>query len=376
MEKRILSAVNGFKEVLSSVEINAVLESNLRTLLPNEYEIVQFPLSDGGDGFLDSLKMKFATRSLTYQINFPYDSTEKLDVVVELDTSKKRLFIESAKVLGLNLVEEEKRNPLELTSRGLGELLRQIKEQTESGEVNVDEVIIGLGGSATQDLGLGALSVFGVRLFHFAKYIPVEPKFYSRADRISYNKRDLEFPFRITFVLDVKNPLIGENGSNKTFAEQKGADSFTVDVLERGFKNILRLLHVKSADNLPGAAGGIAAGFMLLVEKTNVIDSEKFISEILGLNEITDVGFVITGEGKLDSTTLNGKAPYIVLKKFKDKSVKRFFVTGKSEINLPEGNIEIISLSELLGSEEKAKIYCKKGLEEASRKIAKIILEK
>lgn len=375
LEHKILIAPNSFKENLSSVKIAEILETEMKKILPENFSFTSFPLSDGGDGFLEVVKVGFATESLKFEIDYPYQSEKKLNVCVEFDKEGKRVFIESAKAIGLEIVAPEKRNPLELTSRGLGQLLKQIRTVALSGEVEVKEVVIGLGGSATQDLGLGALSEFGVRIFHFAKYIPVEPKFFSRADRISYNKRDLKFPFKITFAVDVDNPLLGEKGSVRTFAKQKGAGDSAIEILEKGFNNILRLLHVKSAEGLSGAAGGIAAGFKLLADDVEVIGSKKFIEEVLGLNSIPRPDILITGEGKLDATTLYGKAPSVVSGKFSESVKQIFFIAGKSEIDLKNNKAVVISLTELFGSEKKAKANSVEGLKIAARKILNMILE-
>ncbi len=375
MKKNILIAPNSFKEVLSSTDVALILQSEFSNLLPNEYLILTFPLSDGGDGFLEVIKEKFNTESLIFSVDYPFESEKLLQVTVEYDRISQRIFIESAKVLGLSIIDEDKRNPLELSSKGLGQLLKKIKKETENGNLKINEVIIGLGGSSVQDLGLGALSEFGLRLFHFAKYIPVEPKFFMRADRLSYSAINFEFPFNIKFVADVDNPLLGEKGSNNTFAKQKGASETDIEILEKGFVNILRLLHVKSVGNLSGAAGGIAAGFSLLIDNVEIISSEDFILNYLGLNSMGDVDFLITGEGKLDNTTLQGKAPYIVWKFFIDKVKRMFFVTGKSEIEINESNVVVLSLSEVFDSEDKAKSDVKAGLKIIAGKISKMILE-
>jgi glycerate kinase len=375
MKETILIAPNSFKGNLSATEIASVLADKFETELGNEFDIIKFPVTDGGDGFNQIVKELFNTESIFINVDFPFDSDEKLKVSVEYEIERKIVFVESANILGLKLVPNEKRNPLSLSSRGFGQVLKHLKKLTESGKMKIEEVIIGLGGSATQDLGLGALSEFGLRLFHFSKYIPIEPKFFARADRVSYNAANFEFPFNIKFVLDVNNPLLGENGSNSTYAKQKGASDEEISYLEKGFVNILRLLHVPSGKPLPGAAGGIAAGFEILVNNSEVISSEDFIINYLGLENYSNPEFVITGEGKLDETTFEGKAPSVVINRFENSSKQIFFICGSSEVKNLKRNMAVVNLSEILGSVDSAKQNTKQGLRIASEQIAKMILE-
>ncbi len=375
MSKTILIAPNSFKGNLSASEISSYIADELNSKLHNKFSLVKLPLTDGGDGFAQIIKDLFNTESIFIKVDYSYDSDEELEVPVEYFEKRKIVFIETANILGLKVVPPILQNPLTLSSRGLGQILKRLKASVESNEIEIDEVVIGLGGTATQDLGLGALSEFGLRLFHFSKYIPIEPKFFARADRIFYNASNFEFPFKINFVMDVNNILLGENGSNFTYARQKGANEEEISYLEKGFKNILRLLHYKSVETLPGAAGGIAAGFKILVNQTGLISAEDFIIKYLGLNNYKNFDYVITGEGKLDETTFNGKAPSVVINKFNQYTKKIFFVCGSSEYKNNNDKIKIISLSEILGSVDSAKGKAKIGLSIASEKIAEMILE-
>jgi glycerate kinase len=375
MKDTILIAPNSFKGNLSASKIASIVADKLIAELGDKFNIVQFPLTDGGDGFNQIIKELLKTESIFINVDFPYESNEKLEVPVEYDANGKILYVESASILGLKIVPEEKRNPLSLSSKGLGQVLKYLKNIAQTGKMEIDEVVIGLGGSATQDLGLGALSEFGLRFFHYSKYIPIEPKFFARADRISYNAADFEFPFRIKFVLDVNNPLLGENGSNFIYAKQKGANDEVISYLEKGFINILRLLHFKETKSLSGAAGGIAAGFKILVNKSEVISAEDFILEYLGLNNFTHPEFVITGEGKLDDTTFNGKAPAVVINKFQKSTKRIFFICGSSELKNYDDKLTVVNLSQILGTVDSAKRNTKKGLKVVSEQIAKKISE-
>ena len=160
MIKKILLAPNSFKECSTSTEIAGKLEEILKT--NNELKIAKFPISDGGDGFLDVCISNFNLQVLKFKVTRPYDN-DLFTVRTAYSAEDRYLYIESAEVIGLKHIPIEKRYPLLLNTKGLGELFKLV---IESG-LNVDKLILGIGGTGTSDLGLGLCSEFGLKLFNF-----------------------------------------------------------------------------------------------------------------------------------------------------------------------------------------------------------------
>src|SRR3989339_2120337 len=230
MKKKILIAPNSFKECASSVEVANLFEKHL---MGEDYELIKLPISDGGDGFLDVCASIFDLKILQYKIPHPVGLPDNIGRV-GFDEKNKTMYIESAEVIGLKLVPPEKRNPLDLNTAPLGYLLRQIEEDCVKGKIEVKKVIVGVGGTATTDMGLGLCSVYGLKLFDEQNLsIPILPKNFVYAKRIKWHK--VHLPFAVEAVVDVDNPLTGDQGAVKIFAKQKGASDEDLKLLERGF---------------------------------------------------------------------------------------------------------------------------------------------
>ncbi|HED38340.1 MAG TPA: hypothetical protein ENI76_08875, partial [Ignavibacteria bacterium] len=145
-KKKILLAPNSFKECASSTKVADLFEKFLNT--NNNYEIFKYPISDGGDGLLNVLNYNNKLIDITYSITTPYDGS-KFDCTVGYDERNKIIYIESAKALGLQMIPKEKRHPLNLSSKGLGELLEQVGKSVFNREIDVNKVVIGVGGTGT-----------------------------------------------------------------------------------------------------------------------------------------------------------------------------------------------------------------------------------
>jgi len=160
MKKLILIAPNSFKECASSVEIARLIRDGLEKYIPNSQLIVK-PISDGGDGFLEVCQFYFGGNIIHYKISTPYDDLS-FDCPVLYNPDNKKLYIESAEVLGLKIIPQKYRKPMYLSSKGMGELLLQINDNIDDHKIDCREIIIGIGGTGTVDMGLGMCSQLGM----------------------------------------------------------------------------------------------------------------------------------------------------------------------------------------------------------------------
>lgn len=368
----ILIAPNSFKECSSSVEISDLICENLKSM--TKYNYIKAPISDGGDGFTEVCDYYFKGKRLTYNISSPYGDSN-FDCSVTYSEETKTVYIESANVLGLKIIPKEFRNPLILSSKGLGEIIKHLVEKS----FPIKEVVIGIGGTGTIDMGLGACSVHGFKLFDNEKNkMEVKPENYSKAKSVEWN--EVTLPFGIKCIVDVDNPLLGKNGAIRVFGGQKGADETVIQILKNGFGNILNLLKNKglcdSSEFLSGAGGGIPAGFGLFFNSTN-ISAKDFILIGLGLkSKIEAADLIITGEGSFDLQSLMGKGAGIILNEAAKLEKDIFLVCGKIEEKLKSSlskNTKYFELQSYFTDETESIKNYKSGIKKACLEITELL---
>jgi glycerate 2-kinase len=374
--KKLLIAPNGFKECGDATKISKLFYHQFLEL--KNYEVVVKPISDGGDSFLEVCKKNYQLNALKYNIKTPYDDSI-FSCEAGLDQSSQILYIEAANILGLKVIPEQFRMPMIISSRGMGNLISEITEDVADQKINVKKLIIGIGGTGTNDLGLGMCTVFGLRLVDvFNKELECVPEKFHRVKKIIWEKPNL--PFEIEIIPDVTNPLLGKNGATRVYGPQKGLKGGEIEVLDLGFTKVIHTLEfqgvVKKEETLLGAGGGLAAGFQIFFD-AKIKSSKDFIINDLGIGKLkNDVDFVITGEGIFNSQSLMGKATGVLIDEFKDAVKKIFLVCGKIDAfvksNLPQNVIPIELIKYFQSKEESIKNF-KKGIELASHDIINII---
>eukprot|EP00727_Mastigamoeba_balamuthi_P006620 m51a1_g2579 hypothetical protein (412) ;mRNA; f:391376-393105 len=305
---RVLAAFDKFKDTLSSARLAEVCRSELCDLYGPSVDVRCAPLSDGGDGFLDALAVPMRLLSMIAPAHGPlgdlapraYGLTARCDVAV----------IEMARASGLALVPQPERNPLRATSRGTGELIADAYYR------GARRVLLGVGGTATNDAGVGALQAMGVRV-RMREGGP-EPEFVT-GEMLS-DIEALEVPpggllpdLTIEISCDVRSPLVGPSGAtydSQTFSGQKGATEEDKQVLEKGMEHVAKLFpqdvrHIEGA----GAAGGLPGGLKAFFgDRVTFKSGFDVVSEVYSLEDlIAECDIVFTGEGAYDSTTLAGK---------------------------------------------------------------------
>jgi glycerate kinase len=372
MKIRILIAPNSFKECADSVTIAELIRDNL-DLLKNA-ELIVKPISDGGDGFLTVCKYYFGGELQKYTIPTAHDDAEFECPVLYIE-SKRELYIESADVLGLKVVPPKYRNPLKLSSKGLGELLVKIEEEVQKGKIMGEKVYIGIGGTATIDMGLGMMSKLGLKLFDSSgEKLSVIPENYMLAESIDYEPYNLSF--EIIPVLDVSNPILGKDSGIEIFGKQKGASETNLIYLDKSFNHILNLFEINglriSAQTLSGAGGGIPAALQIFY-KSEPIQSSGFIKHYLELEDfIHAANYLITGEGAYDIQTDSGKGVKVLMDMFKSDVDRIFLICGKIIGSSPKNhspNIIPIELRKYFKDDSDSIVSYKIGLEKACREI-------
>ncbi len=296
-----------FKGSLSAAEVIEALERGIATA-DNNPRFYSALLSDGGDGFLESIAQNTASEYRQVNARDPLGRHMASAYMIDPDTNC--AYIEMARTAGLELLKASERNPLYTSTYGTG---IQIKEAIEAG---VSRIYIGLGGSATNDAGMGVAAAIGYR-FLDGEGKELEPigLNLSRVERIIPPEKTLsDGSVKVYAVNDVNNPLYGEHGAAYVYAPQKGADELMVKSLDEG----LRHLHAQVQNDLgrnladvpgSGAAGGTAYGLMAFLG-AGFVSGTDFVLQMAGIPELLkkqDIDYIITGEGKIDDQTLNGK---------------------------------------------------------------------
>ena len=373
-KNKILIAPNSFKECADSVTIAELITQYLSGL--KKKELITKPISDGGDGFLKVCEFYFGGEIINYKISAPYGES-KIECPILYCESRKEVYIESAEVLGLKIVPLFYRNPLKLSSKGLGELIWQIEKDVRNKNLTVNKVYFGIGGTATMDMGMGMMSELGLNLLDLDyREIDVIPQNFSLTKRIRYK------PFNLSFdlipIVDVSNSLLGAKGGIRIYGKQKGASEENILIIEKSFNHLINLFENNnleiSTNKLSGAGGGIPAAFQIFY-KTSLTYSSEFIKYHLGIDRYIDsIDYLVTGEGAYDDQTDSGKGVSVLIDLFRS-DVKLIFLIcgsiGNSVLkNLPKYIFPIELRKYFPNQYDSIKNY-KEGLKKASSQIMK-----
>lgn len=343
IKKRILIALNSFKGVASS---NKAAEYFEKYLSPgDELDIIKKPVTDGGDGFLEVCRTNFNLSIFEFKIPAPFKD-KTLKCKIGYDEKSHTIYIESADVLGMKIIPPAKRKPTELNSFGLGALLMILKRENEAKRIIIEKVLIGIGGTGTNDLALGAASAFGLIMFDCnGKPLKAIPANFNLIEDLQIP--EIKLPFKIFTIIDVINPLFGSNGATRVFGKQKGCSEEEIENIENGFIKIIKILkrknYLNKSTRLNGAGGGLAAGLKIFFNAQQITAS-NFIFNYIGLKKYKDnIDYVITGEGSFDRQSLMKKAPGLIIDFFKGSKAKVFLCCGIiDELSLSKKGSKII----------------------------------
>lgn len=304
---KIVIAPDSYKESLSALEVATAIEAGFREIFPAA-DYVKIPVADGGEGTVEA--MVAATQGNIVRLTVTGPLGEPVDAFYGLSGDARTAFIEMAAASGLELVPAAQRDPLITTSYGTGELIKNALDR------GVDHIIIGIGGSATNDGGAGMVQALGARLLDSdGSGIGYGGGALPQLAKIEITDLDPRLlQCRIEVACDVTNPLIGEEGASAIFGPQKGATPQLVQQLDAALGHYaaiiqrdldIDVLHIAGG----GAAGGMGAALHAFCH-AELRRGIEIVTEALGLaQQVQDADLVITGEGRIDSQSVNGKVP-------------------------------------------------------------------
>lgn len=306
---KIVIAPDSFKESLSSLEVASEIETGLRRVWPDA-TYVKVPMADGGEGTVQSLVDATGGEIVKVEVCGPMG--EPVLASYGLLGNGKTAVIEMAEASGLPLVPRDKRNPLQSTTFGTGQLIADALAR------GVDEIILGIGGSATNDGGAGLAQALGVRFVSFAG--TVIPDLIAGGDLDKVQAADMTTVnpglanVRISVACDVTNPLCGETGASRVYGPQKGATAEMVEQLDRNLAHFAQVIKRSVGADVAdrpgaGAGGGIGAGLMAFTNATLKRGVELVVDATRLEDHMKGAALAFTGEGRVDFQTAFGKTP-------------------------------------------------------------------
>lgn len=327
--KKVIIAIDSFKGCLTSAEAGEAAASGVKTIFPSCNTLV-LPVADGGEGLLDVLVTVLQGKYISLSAHGP--RMETIETRYGLSGDGRTALIEMAAISGLPLVPPKKRNPMLTTTFGTGELIKNALEQ------GCRNFIIGLGGSATNDAGVGMLQALGYSFLDKAgNTLGIGGEILSDIVEVDCsNGHPALKESRFLAACDVRNPFYGPQGAAHIFAPQKGADSEMIQVLDAGmqsFANVIKKVTGKDIAEHPGAgaAGGMGGGLLAFLN-AELKPGIQLLLETMNFNEkIKGADLIITGEGKADRQTTMGKVPYGILGEAQKENIPVIVVAGSIE---------------------------------------------
>lgn len=327
--KKIVIASDSFKGSLSSAEVAACGERAVHRLFP-DCKVVQLPVADGGEGTTETLTAALGGQSVTAIVHDPLGRliTARYGWIAQEQTA----LIEMAAASGLPLLPLEERNPWLTSTYGTGELIRNALER------GCHKFLIAIGGSATNDGGMGLLQALGFRFLDAeGKELPGCGGSLQQIQQIDSSGVLVDLAqCQFTVACDVTNPFYGPTGAAYVFAPQKGADAEMVEALDQGLRHFAQLIHTTQGiaiDQLAGAgaAGGLGGGLVAFLNARLTPGIEMVLDALRFDTQITGADLIITGEGKLDAQTCMGKTPLGILRRAQQQGIPVVALGGAVE---------------------------------------------
>ena len=327
--KKIVIASDSFKGSLSSAEVAACGERAVHRLFP-DCKVVQLPVADGGEGTVETLTAALGGQSVATVVHDPLGRliTARYGWIAQEQTA----LIEMAAASGLPLLPLEERNPWLTSTYGTGELIRNALER------GCHKFLIAIGGSATNDGGMGLLQALGFRFLDAeGKELPGCGGSLQQIQQIDSSGVLVDLAqCQFTVACDVTNPFYGPTGAAYVFAPQKGADAEMVEALDQGLRHFAQLIHTTQGiaiDQLAGAgaAGGLGGGLVAFLNARLTPGIEMVLDALRFDTQITGADLIITGEGKLDAQTCMGKTPLGILRRAQQQGIPVVALGGAVE---------------------------------------------
>ncbi len=304
---KVVVAIDSFKGSMSSLEAGNAIRVGIHRVLP-EADVVVRPLADGGEGTVEALALGMGGKLETIHVTGPLG--EPVDATYGIIAESRTAIIEMSAAAGITLVPKEARNPLHTTTYGVGEMIRDAIAK------GCRHFIVGIGGSATNDGGIGMLQALGFEVLNAAgKPVSLGAKGLAEIACISDEKVTPELracSFKVA--CDVTNPLCGPQGCSAVFGPQKGATPEMVREMDGWMAHYAEIAQGNALYPGTGAAGGLGFAFLRFLQ-AKLESGIRIVLEETHLEDyVREADLVITGEGRLDSQTVMGKAPIGVAK--------------------------------------------------------------
>ncbi|MCK9056548.1 glycerate kinase [Haemophilus influenzae] len=304
---KFVIAPDSFKESLTALEVATAIETGFKRVFPDA-DYVKLPMADGGEGTVQSLVDATQGKLIECEVTAPLG--DKVKSFFGLSGDGKTAIIEMAAASGLHLVPPEKRNPLLTTSYGTGELIKLALD------LGVESFILGIGGSATNDGGVGMLQALGMQCLDSQD----KPIGFGGAELANIVKIDVQQldprlqQVHIEVACDVNNPLCGECGASAIFGPQKGATPEMVKQLDAALSHFAEIAERDCGKQIrdqagAGAAGGMGGGLLLLPSVQLKAGIQIVLERLHLIDYVKDADVVITGEGRIDAQSIMGKTP-------------------------------------------------------------------
>lgn len=364
--KKVIIAPDSFKGTLSSVEVCKILSEELKKRY-SDVEITEMPVADGGEGTVEAFLYSLGGEKVYCPVKSPLGSDKKAFYGILPDG---RAVIEMAEASGISI--EKENNALRASTFGTGQLILNALDR------GCRKILLGIGGSATTDGGIGAVAALGGRFLNGeGESVPLCGEGLSDIRSIDLSGLDKRLSeCEITVLCDVKNPLYGEKGAAYVFSSQKGANENDVAVLDKGLRNLAEVTKKTLGEDYSrfegaGAAGGLGFGLVafLSARLMSGIDCVLLVTDFKEKAKNADL--IITGEGRMDLQSLMGKVPFGISKNSSKSRV--IAVVGVSDIDISEakkqGISEIIETNPFHLPFEKIKDNAELMLREAAEKI-------
>lgn len=373
---KILIAPDSFKENLSAKEVAQAIERGIKKVDENiQTSIV--PMADGGEGTVESLVEATDGQIINVKVKDPL--MRDIDSYYGVLGDRKTAVIEMAAASGLALLEKDERNPMDTTSFGTGQLIKYAIEE------GYKDIIIGIGGSATNDGGAGMLMALGAKLLDAnGEDIGLGAKGLGKLKSIDLSNfhediKDCNF----VVACDVDNPLVGKRGASYVFGPQKGADEHMVKILDANLENFGKVVEDTLGISLlqypgAGAAGGMGAALLAFLDAELERGIDIVIEATQLERKIMDSNLVITGEGKIDGQTQFGKTPYgiaTLAKKYNKPVIAIAGGIGEDASVLYEKGIDsIFSIVNKPMTLEEAMVHGESLLEDTAERIIRALI--
>ncbi len=364
---RVLVAPDKFRGTLTAAQAARAIGAGWRRVRPDDH-VVELPMADGGEGTLDALVEALGGERRRIRARGPLGDPVEAQLGVVRSPTGITAVVEMARASGLQLIAPSRRNPLLTTTLGTGDMIRAACAEGPT------EVVVCIGGSATNDGGAGMAQAMGIRLLD-AQGRDIRPGGAALLELARIDARGLDRAcrtVRFTVASDVDNPLTGPEGASAVYGPQKGAAPDDVVLLDRALGHLAAVIHRDlgiDVRDLPGAgaAGGLGAGLVAFLG-AHLRPGVDVVMEATGFAQrLADADVVVTGEGSLDEQSLRGKVPAGVLRLSRELGITPLILCGRAAVH-PEG-VQVRSLVERFGV-ERAMEDARLALEELSAEVA------